>query len=135
LHLELNNLILVVTVGVALCQDAESLLRLATRDEETRGLINNPHEDELKDGRESLDEGRHTPRPLGLDVEGTECEPCGNNGSDVPEGVVDGSEGSTVLGVGQLGNEHGRTTLGDRDTETNDESETWSAIVMLTKIE
>jgi len=124
LHLELNNLILVVTVGVVLCQDAKSLLRLATRDEETRRLINNPYEDELKDGRESLDEGRYTPCPLGLDVEGTEGEPCGDDSSNVPEGVVDGSEGSTVLRVSQLGNEHGRTTLSDRDTETNDEPAT-----------
>lgn len=53
---------------------------------------------------------------------GSEGKPGGDDGADVPGGVVDGGEGGTVLGVGQLGNEKWRGTVGDGDTETEEEA-------------
>jgi len=61
LHLELDNLVLVVTVGVALGENSQSLLRLAAGDEEARRLVYDPDEDELEDRRESLADGGNAP--------------------------------------------------------------------------
>lgn len=57
-----------------------------------------------------------------MDVVGSEGKPGGDDGAHVPGGVVDGGEGGTVLGVGQFGDEKWRGTVGNGDTETQEEA-------------
>jgi len=123
LHLELDNLVLVVAIGVALGENLESLFGFATGNEETGRLVDNTNKDELENRRESLDNGRNAPRPVAFNFESAKCEPCSDNGTDVPQRVVNGSKSSTMLGVAELRNQHRGATLRKRDTETNDE--TW----------
>jgi hypothetical protein len=59
--LELNCGVVLVTTGMVLGQDTESLLRSVLVDKETRRLRNPPDTAKLDDGRDGLDEGDGSP--------------------------------------------------------------------------
>ena len=100
LHLKLNDLVVDIAVGVALGEDSKSLLVLALGNQETWRFWDSPDEEEPEKGWEGLDERWSSPCPISNNVVGAKSEPCGNNGSEVPGGVVDGGENGTMLSVG-----------------------------------
>lgn len=57
-------------------------------------------------------------------VESSECKPCSHNRTKVPSGVVDGGEQSTVLRVSELSEQQRRSTVGDSNTESDEETST-----------
>ena len=116
LDLELDELILLVAIGVGLCEDVESLFGFTLGDEETGRFVDEPDEDELEDRGECLYKRRNTPRPIALDLKSTKGEPRCDNGTKVPKGVVDGCEGSSVLRMTQFGDEKRRASLCDGNT-------------------
>jgi len=122
LHLEQDNFILHVTVGVNVGKNLVSALLLTLPDVPTWRLWDEPDETELEQGWSSLDDGRNSPSPVVLNVVGAESQPGGNDGTKVPGGVVDGGEGSTVLGVDELGDEERRRTVSNGNTETQEET-------------
>lgn len=111
--------VLVVAVRVVVTEDVESLLLTTLGDQPTRGLGNEPDEEDLGDGGESLEGRGDTPRPSVLDVEGTEGRPGGDDSTRVPERVVEGSQLGTVGGVGQLRDEEGSGVGSEGQTETH----------------
>ena len=56
------------------------------------------------------------------DVVRAECQPSSDETSNVPRGVVDRRECSTVLRVHKLSDEKGRSSVGNRDTESKEEA-------------
>ena len=56
-------------------EGAESLRVLALADEPTRRLWDEPDQEELEDGRDSLEDGGDTPRPVALDASSAERRP------------------------------------------------------------
>lgn len=123
-ELELNERVVLVAVGVVLGEDVEGLLVLLLGDEVTGGLGDPVDEDELDDRGEGLDEGGDTPRPLVVGVLGAERQPGDNQGTDVPEAVVDGGETGTMLRVAQLGEKHRGGDLGEGVAETEEDTAT-----------
>ena len=61
LDFENDELIVHVSVGVALCKNLVSLLHLALGDQPSGRLRYGPDENELEDGWESHDKGRSSP--------------------------------------------------------------------------
>ena len=61
LEFDLNNLVILVTVGVAVSQDCVGLLNPSVGDEPPWRLWNEPEEAQLKDGGESLSDSRCSP--------------------------------------------------------------------------
>jgi len=84
LHFELDDGVLGIAIGMGPGKGVESLFRLAFGDEETRGFVNNPYENQLEDGRKCLNKRRSTPRPVISNMEGSEREPCSHDGANVP---------------------------------------------------
>ena len=76
----------------------------------------------MKDGGDTLEGGRDSPRPRRVDFEGAEGTPSGNDGAERPERVVEGSQRSTVGGVGQFDNQHCGAILGKSETEADEET-------------
>ena len=122
LHLKLNNFIVNIAIGVAVGENLQSLLVSAFGDVESRRFRHEPDEAELENRRERLHEGRGSPRPVSGNVVGAEREPGGNDGAEVPGGVVDGSENGSVLGVHELSDQERRRPVGDRNTESEEEA-------------
>lgn len=120
--LELDEGVVLVAATVVLGQHGKSLLRLVLVDEETRGLGDPPDTDELHHGGDGLDEGDGPPGPVAADGGGSPADAGHDEGAQVPETVVDGGQGTTVLGVADLGQQHGRTHLREGVAETEDEA-------------
>lgn len=112
-ELELDGGVVGVAVGVILGEDVEGLVVLILGDQETGRLGNPPDTDELDDGGEGLEQGGNTPRPVALDIVGSESQPGDDEGTDVPQAVVDGGETSAMLRVSELGEKHGGGDLGE----------------------
>ena len=92
---------------------------LAIVDVPPRTLRDEENTDDLDHRRESLQEGRDTPRPGVGNSEGTVGGPSGDDGTEVPGRVVQRSEGSTVGREGQLGDQEGRGGTGESQTESD----------------
>ena len=122
LELEQNNLVIKVAVSVDVSKDAVGLLDAALGNHPSRRLRDEPDKAQLEDGGESLNEGRHTPCPVVVDVVRAEGQPRGNEGTDVPGCVVDGGESGAVLRVDELSDEQRRGTVGNGDTESEEET-------------
>ena len=119
---ELNETILFVSIGVVVGQDLKSFIIPALANIPTRGFGAEPKESKLKDGGDTLEGGRNSPRPRGVDFERAEGTPSGNNSTGVPEGVVKGCQRSAVWGIGQFCDQHGGAILGEGETETDEET-------------
>lgn len=69
-------------------EDGKSALGLALGDVPTWRFRDEPHAGDLEDGRQSLDDGGNTPRPLVGNAVGAVGEPSGHDGANIPGGVV-----------------------------------------------
>lgn len=79
-------------------------------------------EKNLDDRGQALENRGDTPRPAALDTEGTESGPSCDNGTREPESVIERGERSTLSGVGNFTDQEGRGHLGERSTETDEET-------------
>ena len=122
LHLELNHLVLGITIGVALGERVQGLLVAALGNVETGRLRHEPDESQLEERWESLHERRCAPRPVAHDVVGAKGEPGGDDGAKVPRCVVDSREYRAVLRVHKLRDEKGRGAVGNGDAEPDEEA-------------
>ena len=89
--LEPNERVVLVSIGVVISQDMESLGVPTLAHQPTRRFWPKPKETKLENRWKSLKSGWDPPRPGRVDLEGTEGTPSGNDGTGVPEGVVEGS--------------------------------------------
>ena len=123
--LELDEGVLVVAVSVVVGEGAEGIGITALADEPSRRLGAEPHEENLSDGGETLEDGRETPCPRRLDAESAVGGPCSDDSTGVPEGVVERSEGSALRGVGELSDEERGGVGREGQTETDAETSAW----------
>jgi len=119
-----DEVVIEVSVGVVLGKNGKSLLMAVDGDQPTWGFWNEPDEANHDTSWTGLEDRWSSPGPVGLDSESSVCGPTGNDGSDVPGGVVDGGDSGTMLHVGQLGDEKWGGTVGKGDTETDQETGT-----------
>lgn len=111
-------------------KDRETLLFLAVGNIPTGGLGHEPDKRDLDQTGGSLNNGGNTPCPVVADVIGAVGKPSGNDGTRVPGRVIDGGEDGTVLWVDQLGDEQGGGSVGNGNTETDQESSTQEHVVV-----
>lgn len=52
----------------------------------------------------------------------TICQPRGNDRTKIPSTVIDGGENGSVLGMNQLGDQKRSCSVGDSNTESNEET-------------
>ena len=64
-----------IAVSVIISERLKRLGLLALADKPTRGLGNEPDQEELQKGWDGLEEGRDTPRPTAVDTRCTESRP------------------------------------------------------------
>ena len=131
--LELNGRVVDVAVGVVLAQHGERLFVALLGDQPTRRLRDPVDEDELNNGGSSLSKGRNAPAPVVVDTLGAECQPCADDGTDVPETVVDGRDTRTVLRMADFGKQQRRGKLSQRVAETHEETTTHEVIKVLSR--
>lgn len=103
--LELHSRVVDVAVGVVLPEHLKGFLIPLLRDQPTWGLWDEPNEGKLNDGRSSLSKGWNSPAPVAVNSLGTESQPGANNGTNVPQAVVNGGNTSAVLRMADLGKE------------------------------
>jgi len=117
-----DEIIVEVTIGVVLGKNGESLFVTVTRDQPTWRFWDEPDEANHDTGWAGLEDRWSSPGPLGLDLKGSESSPGGDNGTDIPCGVVDGGDSGTMLHVSQFGDEQWCGAVGEGDTETDQEA-------------
>jgi hypothetical protein len=81
-----------------------------------------PQSEKLEERWDTLKDRRETPRPLARPEVGSEADPAGSDGTDVPEAVVDGGKSSTMLRMRELRDEHGRGHLSETVSEANEDT-------------
>jgi hypothetical protein len=113
-----------VTVCVPSGDDVLGLFITTLVDQPTRGLGEEPNEEDLDDRGQTLESRGDTPRPIVIDTEGTEGGPSGNDGAREPERVVERGQRSTMGWVGDLGDKKRGSHLGEGCTETDEETST-----------
>jgi hypothetical protein len=128
---KLDSGVVDVAVGVVLSEHLKGLLVPLLGDQPTWRLWDEPDESKLDDGRSSLGEGWDPPAPVAVNALGTESQPGADNGTDVPQAVVDGSDTSTMLRMADLGKEQRRRKLSKRITETHEETSTHEVVEIL----
>lgn len=119
LEFVLDELVLAVAVSVVLGENGESLLVAVDGDQPTWGFWDPEDEADHDKSWSGLEDRWNSPRPGALNSEGSVGGPGGDNGTDVPGGVVEGGDTGTMLHVGQLSDEERSGTVSERDTETN----------------
>jgi len=122
LVLELDQRVVDVAVSVVLSENLKGLLGPLLGEQPTRRFGDPEDEHELDDGGESLDQSRDSPRPVVVNVLSAERDPRANQGTDIPQAVVDGSDTSAVLRVADLSKEQRSGELGERVAETHEET-------------
>jgi len=124
LELELDGGVVGITASVPLGKHVEGLLMAVLVDQVTRGLGDEPDESDLDQRRDDLDEGDGPPRPVALDVGSAPSDAGHEQGTQVPQAVVDGRDRTTVLRVANLREQQRRGHLSERVAETQDEPTT-----------
>jgi len=81
-----------------------------------------PDKYDLEDRRKCLSNRWNAPRPVVVNVKSAKGQPGCYDATDIPGGVVDGREDSTVLWMGQLGDQQGRGSMSNGDTESYEEA-------------
>ena len=94
-------------------------------------LGNPPNECKLDNGKDALDQGGHSPRPVVGDIRGAEREPTTNESSKIPQAVVYSSDLATMLRVGNLGQQQRTRELGQRVAESHEET---SSLILWTSL-
>jgi len=96
---------LTVSVGVHLCKGLERFVVTPFVDVPSRALRYHPDESQLKERGNGLHHRRDAPRPIVGDFVGTERQPCGDDGSEVPGRIVDCGKDRTILGMDEFGDQ------------------------------
>lgn len=87
------------------------------------GIRNKPNTDNLKKGKNTLEERWETPAPCALDIGCcSKGDPGSNDVADEPGGVVEGGESCAMLRMRQLGKKERGATLANLNTKTDQES-------------
>jgi hypothetical protein len=81
-----------------------------------------PNENELEDRRESLHDGWNAPAPIGSDLSSPKSQPRGDDGTQIPRRIIDGSEDRAILRMDELRDEERASTVGNGNAKTNPES-------------
>ena len=103
LVLELHQRVVDVAVGVVLSENLQGLLGPLLGEQPTRRLGDKPDGGQLNDGRCSLSKSGNAPAPVTVDALGTKSQPGANDGTNVPQAIVDRSDTSTMLRVAKFG--------------------------------
>lgn len=103
-------------------ENRQSILVPVLVHEVTWGLGDPPNEGQLDDRGHNLDEGDGPPRPVAVDAGSSPTNAGNDQGTQVPQAVVDGSHGTTVLRVADLSEEKGGSHLSEGVAETEDEA-------------
>jgi len=119
-----NEGVSIVTTSVPESEDLPSFLLLALGDQPTRRFGDEPDKDNLGNGGESLESGRNTPCPGVLNLESAKGGPCGDNGTGVPERVVERGQLGTLGWIGEFGNEERGSVGSEGETEPDEETST-----------
>lgn len=119
-----DEVVIEVAVGVVLGKDGESLLVAVDGDQPTWGFWDEPDEADHDKSWGGLKDGWSSPGPFRLNLESSESSPGGNDGTEIPGGVVDRSDLGAVLHVAQFGDEEWGGAVGEGDTETDQETST-----------
>jgi hypothetical protein len=122
--LELNQRIVDVAVGVVFSEHLQRIFSPLLGEQPTWRLGDPEDEHELDDGGKGLDESRDSPRPIVVHVLCAERDPRANQRTNVPETVVDGRDTRTVLGMADFGEQQRSGQLGERVSETHEETGT-----------
>jgi hypothetical protein len=128
---ELNCSVVGIAVGVVLGKDVKGFLVPLLGDQPTWGLGDKPDSGQLDDGRSGLGKGGNTPAPIAVNALGTESQPGANDGTNVPQAVVDGGDTSTMLRMAEFGEQQGRRQLSKRVSETHKETSTHEVVEVL----
>lgn len=123
-ELELDSSVVGVATGVPLGKNRKSLLLPILVDEVTGGLRDPPDEDELDDRGHDLDESDGPPRPVAVDGSSAPADARNDQCAKVPQAVVDGSDGTTVLRVADFREKQRRGHLSEGVTETENKATT-----------
>jgi hypothetical protein len=128
---ELNRSVVGITVGVVLGEDRKGFLVPLFGDQPTWRLGDEPDSSQLDEGRRGLGKSGNAPAPIAIDALGTESQPSANDGTNVPQAVVDGGDTSTMLRVAEFGEKQGRRQLSQRVSETHKETSTHKVVKVL----
>lgn len=91
-------------------------------DQPTWRLRDPPDEAKLDSRRKTLKNGDDPPRPVALDVGSSPTDEGNEEGTQIPETVVDGGEDWAMLRMANLGQKNGRAHLSEGVTETENET-------------
>lgn len=119
---KLHHLIVGVAVGMHLHEDVHTLLFLAVGNVPSGRLRHEPDEKDLDQRRGGLHDSGDTPRPVVRDTVGAIGQPGSDDATGIPGSVVDGGENGTMLRVSQFRNQERRSSVGDGNAETDEES-------------
>ena len=139
--LELDRSVAVVAVCVVVGKHMERLVVPVLGQQPTRGpavrvsqlrqytqssgndlLRNPPNECELNNGKDTLDKGRNSPGPGVGNVLSAKSQPATDQGTKVPQAVVDGCNPGTMLGMRNFGNKHRAGELRQGVAQTHKET-------------
>lgn len=104
LEFKLHELVLVVTIGVVLCQDSETVGFSSFANQPSRRLFGEPEANKLNEAGYGLDQTAQSPGPIRGNVESPKCDPGGDDRTEEPTGVDEGCRLRSVPRVGHLGN-------------------------------
>lgn len=119
-----DEVVIEVSVGVVLSKNGKGLLMTVDGDQPTWRFWDEPDKTDHDASWTSLENGRSSPCPVRLDLKSSKGSPGGNDGTEIPGSIVDGGNPGTVLHMGQFGNEQWSSSVGERDTETDQETST-----------
>lgn len=113
-----DQLVVIVTRGMVLGQDSLGLRVFPLGDQPPRRFRDEPDEEDLEERRDGLQETGYPPSPVTNNIICAERYPGTDEGSQIPEGVVDCRVDSAVLRVHELSDQEGGGPVGDGDSET-----------------
>lgn len=125
-ELELDRGIVRVTGTVVGSKHVESLLFAILGEQESGGLGDPVDEGQLDQRGDDLNKGDGSPRPVALDRCGTPTDARDDQGARVPETVVHGGDGPTMLRMADLSKQEGGCHLSE--TVSKSEQETSSEV-------
>jgi hypothetical protein len=100
--LELNKLIICISVGVVFREDLKGFTVAVLGNEPSRGLRYPPEANELDCWKKALEETRNAPAPVVVDKEEAERHDSRDNSTPEPDGLEEVGNVGAMLGVGDL---------------------------------
>jgi len=120
-----------VAVRVVLSKHLKGLLVPLLGDQPTGRLRDEPDERQLDDGGGGLGKGRNSPAPVAVNALGTESQPGADDGTNVPQTVVDSGDTGTMLRMANLGKKQRGRELSKRVSKTHEETSTHEVVEVL----